>query len=202
MNTRIQQRGICACCFREQAVNAHGKIAAHGYQIPHGWHQRTSSCMGAHAKHFGTVAGRDFAANFAVELRDSAAKNDQRVADYRSGKSIPELFDRHGKKIDAPKQYQFDAWVHNNESNARGLRGMAEQVERRVAAWQEAAPVEVVVEKKEIVRHYATRGWNMTVKACAGSYMGALRGNPVLTGNTEQVTCAACLKWIEKHVCV
>lgn len=42
-STKIQLRGNCPCCGRDQAVLASGRMSKHGYTVEQGWFQGVCS---------------------------------------------------------------------------------------------------------------------------------------------------------------
>lgn len=51
VETRIQLRGICPFCFKQQAVSASGVLAAHGYTLD--YHFQNGACFGSGNVHYG-----------------------------------------------------------------------------------------------------------------------------------------------------
>lgn len=83
---RIQLRGICQCCGREQAV-VNGYMSQHGYDVEQGYFR-------------GVCPGRDFAPmqqsreqtdRIVAKLRQEAPMLVARAEEYRAGNIVPEL---------------------------------------------------------------------------------------------------------------
>src|SRR5262245_36435915 len=73
--TRDQQRAVCPLCFAQHAITAGGRMVAHGYTRPQGWHANIGDCAGVGRPHFGTEKGRSEAAYAAQSCREQARDN-------------------------------------------------------------------------------------------------------------------------------
>jgi hypothetical protein len=201
--TRDQQRAVCPLCFAQHAITAGGRMVAHGYTRPQGWHANVGDCAGVGRPHFGTEKGRSEAAYAAQSCREQA--NDNRIMADRvrarvEGEAVL------GRKsvsagryimaaIDAPTDAQREAYARHLLGQAAGLDAAAIDFETRVAAWVAAEPVAVKVEKKTTLVHW--RHGRHGGKACAASYMGAHKG--FATSERENVTCEKCRAIMARH---
>jgi hypothetical protein len=202
--TREQQRAICPACFRQQAVNARGLMAAHGYTRPQHWHQNVRECAGTGRPHFGTEAGRDFTRSIGTGLIDNAARLDEQAGRVDAGDLAVTVFHRvrrNGRFVSEPiaeptaaQRAQFAASLR---AEANGCRAAAPEFAAAADKWIAAAPVVVVVEAaRGPLLHWRGGHWRQG-KACAGSAMGALQGHT--TSDAAHVTCEKCRAIMARH---
>jgi hypothetical protein len=194
-DTRIQRRAVCPACFAVQAIRG-TSLVDHGYKRPQDWHQNVGTCSGAGHAHFGTPEGRDYTAQLAQRLRDSAAKFDARVVAVLAGTEQVLVNKRVARGVvmevvkENPSQYDRENYARSLEARAKGMRMSAVEFEKAVAQWMPAEPVEVEVEEKKTLVHWRGGYWGKYGKACAGSAMGAMKGHA--TRELEHVTCDKC----------
>lgn len=123
---KIQLRGICQCCGREQAV-LRGYMAKHGYTVKDGWF--SGICTG---QHFAPMQiSREQADNIAAQVRKECVELRALVADLTSGKKHPTLAKSGEWKLERhPKGYmeRVDVMVPFKDAPAR------HQTEAREAA--------------------------------------------------------------------
>lgn len=145
VGTRIQKRGICSCCFRQQAVTRNN-IAEHGFHLQ--FESRNGSCYGSGKPHFGLEAGLSFTKALAAELR-KRAKHRYEKAEAILNKDVP-LTDRKTlKQIENPTQRQIDREVQLLRAEAGDCDYSAKAYEKRIATWIPEDPVDVEVEVYE-----------------------------------------------------
>jgi len=86
-----------------------------------------------------------------------------------------------------------------NEKKAGAFLAFADELEKRVANWKPAEPVEVPVEIVEKPVHLAGKVYGHSAAVCCASAMGAMRFRGLTTADEEKVTCSRCLKAIERR---
>lgn len=141
--TRTQRRAICACCFREIAVNDAGFIHDHGFDIGHGF--RNGTCSGANVQHFGTQEGRDACIVFRAFYRKQAEKHRKAAADFESGERVPVVLDRNEVRITNLTIHHIREAIREQEFIARQLESYAKNMDGRIATWVPADPRDVQV---------------------------------------------------------
>jgi hypothetical protein len=140
---RMQLRGNCQCCGRDQAVVEDGRMAKHGYEVVGRGHSGyfKGVCQGNRYKPL--QQDRDIANEIIKSCRQDALRLDQRAADYRAGEIVPEFcrgpWDpkaREYTKIpfaDAEhyqRRQSIDSAIYECESRARAARSHADGLER------------------------------------------------------------------------
>jgi hypothetical protein len=197
-----QLRAVCPACFATQAVRG-GRLVQHGYRRPQHWHANVGTCAGTGAQHFGTEAGRDFAAGLAVRLMESADVLDVDADEVNAGTG--KVFERQRVArgvvqdvvVENPTAHQRRAYAATLKGRARMQRASALEFEAVVAAWKPVEPIVVAVEKTPTTVHlranlYRQGGGH---HACAASAMGARTSyTKTLTDNASGVTCDRCKK--------
>lgn len=188
--SRIQHRAICSACGREQAIDASGYIADHGFTIE--WGSRNGRCYGSRHHHFGMKEGRDFRADLASSIARQAVGY-RNMADKIMAGAEPTR-SSNGKVIENPMPWQ-------TEQHASGLRRKAEmylaeahRMTVSVEQWQERFPVEVMVEdSKAPAMHARSVKWGFAGKLCSASARAHDKGGR-WTEDAGKVTCPRCLK--------
>lgn len=197
MTTKIQQRAICPCCFGEWAFD--GGMSNHGYTVDRGYF--SGVCPGRGAQHFGTPAGRAFAAHHANDVERWAQASRVEVAQIRSGTRV---ITQRGNPVDFAKK----PWVYHEaadalERKARSAERDVVTIRQRVAEWVPVEPRQVEVEDasaKAPIRHLRAKVYGHTAGICARSAMGAQKmWRAFFTDDATQVTCSRCLKEIERR---
>lgn len=198
-DTRNQRRAVCPACFATQAIRG-TRLVAHGYKRPQQWHQNVGTCSGAGAPHFGTPEGRDYTANLAQRLRDSATSFMQQADDVIAGTAQVLTTKRVARGVvmevvkENPTELDRRDYAAALVRRALGCRASAVEFDKAVSEWVAAEPTDVTVEAKgaPLVHwhggYWATRGG---MKACAGSLMGSLKTS-ACTSDLENVTCEKC----------
>lgn len=133
--TRIQLRGICQCCGRQQAVVS-GFMSKHGYTVEHGWFDGV--CTGQHFKPM--QHDRTQADIIVSEVREECAKLLAKAAAIRAG-TIKPLMAKSGKRIKSadPKGFPWeDELVNFADAPAHYQRQAVE-----TAAWNAQRRAEV-----------------------------------------------------------
>lgn len=189
---RTQLRAICSVCGREQAVSG-TIVAKHGYDVRFGFFNGV--CHGAGRPHFGTKEGRDFRAEVATSLANTALSIRQNAEDIVAGRAKPRVVDRNNAPIADPMPWQVDQHVRSLESQASSMLRHAGDMARSVEQWIERFPREVQIEEKTPPMHLLGKRYGYG-KACAASAMGARKG--AVTSNRADVTCAKCLSLMDK----
>jgi len=176
MSGRIQKRGACPVCGRLQAINAGGRVADHGYVVRHGatW----NDCPGSRAPHFGIEAGRDWLAKTIARWSELLVAREARLAELVAEPAANA----------ALKPVQRD--IANYQLSIELCR-------KRLACWQPAAPVEVILETKQATVHLAWKVYGHSAALCCSSAMGAIRFRGPTTTVESEVTCPRCLKRLE-----
>lgn len=195
METRKQQRAVCPACFGQWAVTG-SRIVDHGFEIAR-FGFRAGRCIGSRRPHFGTVEGRTVAAEIADGIEKHAGDLEKSSAAYARHEG--KIFDRRWAnggfetyEVEQPSARQFEARAAVLARDAEHARAEVARRREMIAAWAPAAPVEVAVEVRGPIVHLSSK-WGMhTVKACAGSLNGALRGSAALTTDPAAVTCTRC----------
>jgi hypothetical protein len=85
--TKIQIRGNCQCCLRDQAIVS-GKMSKHGYTVEHGWFNGV--CYGN--RHLPLQLSRTETDRTAAQILEQAARLDEHVADLKAGRVFPTTF--------------------------------------------------------------------------------------------------------------
>jgi len=193
--TRNQHRATCPHCFAQQAIDGNGRLVNHGYTRPSHWHSNEGTCRGAGAPHFGTVGGRDYLmalANRLVAQADLAVDTAEQVlAGVAQVMTTKRLASRLVMEVvkDNPTARDREQCAAKLRQTAVYMREAAVEMRGKVAAWQPAEPVVVVVAVSSgPLVHY--RGGYYGGKACASSAMGAMKGYAVR--DLAHVTCDKC----------
>lgn len=200
MTTNTQLRATCPACFATQALRGN-MLVQHGYRRPQHWHQNVNTCTGTGQPHFGTEAGRDYTLHVARRLREGADAQDALAGRVLDGQEDVYRFRVIGygtarmqtrERVENPTAQQREAYVSRLRGIATQMREQAAELEALVAQWQPREPVAVQVEKKAgpLVHWRTARRWHGHGKACAGSAMGAQRGET--TDVVADVTCPKC----------
>lgn len=82
--SKIQLRGICQCCGREQAV-VNGNMSKHGYTVEQGWFQGV--CSGEHYAPMNV--SREQTDKIVAAVRAEVVEILARVEDLKAGKIVP-----------------------------------------------------------------------------------------------------------------
>lgn len=205
MKTKTQLRGICPACFREQATKR-GRMVDHGYSIPQDWHQRTGSCYGVNAHHFGTPEGKTFTEGLVAICLDNA-KNLQREADKFADHSKVARIERkrHNGEVRVYTPADGDQFVgavkihHSNLlARVRSNESQAQRFREIVDGWKMQKLREVQVEKKQPLIHGA-HNKEPRYTLCGRRVVQMFGGRMLRVGNNEQVTCPKCLAAIQKR---
>lgn len=197
LTARTQRRASCPACFATQAIRTSGRMVDHGYRRPQHWGGNVGTCDGAGAMHFGTEAGRAFAAAQADRMRVRAADLEVAAEEVAAGTGSV-----YGRKmvgrgtymptvVENPTPDQRARYAALLRSHAESFRAQATEQDARVAAWQPAEPREVAVESKPATVHFRTKIYGHAAHACAASAMGAQRFMAT-TENVDAVTCERC----------
>jgi hypothetical protein len=193
MTDKIQHRATCAACFGVYAVKG-SLLVHHGYQRPgHGW--QTPSCYGAYKAHFGTPEGLKIAEKWLVVVRQMNERHVAKVAELEPAfLALPPY--RAWPKDSAERKLTDDYYEHSRL--ARWTASEIKDLEKRIADWVPAAPVEVKVAAKVVIIHLADphRGG----KVCAG--LMADRWSGQTTNDRKAVTCTRCaarFAWLDKR---
>ncbi len=126
--SKIQYRGNCQCCGRQQAVVG-GLMSKHGYTVEHGWFNGVCSGNYYQPMQF----NRDKADRIVLEIRAEVVKLLAKVEQLRNGTLFPEFVTktiynaqiRKSEKISIP-------FAEANEYDQEGaVRGMAWSLECR-----------------------------------------------------------------------
>ncbi len=126
---RLQLRGHCQGCGREQAYRTNGLIAKHGYKIEDrgmgGWF--TGTCPGA--EHPTLEVDRKFADQIIVDITKQVEETKVKLAKAQAGKLRPE-------KINTSFNIRKPVWVPFEEATkyqqADAIRSMIYQLESRI----------------------------------------------------------------------
>lgn len=89
MTTKIQTRGICQCCGREQAVLKSGLMSKHGYTVDNGWFNGV--CSGQNFKPL--QHDRKQADAIIALIRSEAAEIEAQAFSYETGETHPEMLE-------------------------------------------------------------------------------------------------------------
>jgi len=136
MTTRQHtHKGHCQICGRLQAIDIKtGRIAAHGYQVPAHWHQRTSSCAGAKALPY--QKGRDMIPAVIDMLKREAARATAAAATLRAEGTDRDLGSDYGVTI------------------ARTAAGLVYRRWNRVNSWDRAAGAKPTLKSEHTPREH------------------------------------------------
>jgi len=196
MNTQL--RATCPACFAVQALRG-DTLVQHGYRRPQHWQQNVGTCAGTGRAHFGTDAGRDTTATFAVQLREQAVAAEARAVDVLTGAADVMTTKRVSVGVsfavikDTPTDRDRAQYAASLRHTAVAMRQQANALETKVAQWVAVAPVTLtVVKAKGPLVHWAGGYWASRGgrKACAASFMNATTGYGVK--DLSQVTCEKC----------
>lgn len=126
---RVQLRGHCQACGREQAYRTNGLIAKHGYEIRDrgmgGWFEGT--CPGAN--HPTLEVDRKFADQIIVDITHQVAETKVKLEKAKNGKLRPQMVDiGHGGRF--AKLVPFDEADKYKQEDA--MRKFIWQIERRI----------------------------------------------------------------------
>lgn len=180
-DTREQLRAICPVCFAQQATRG-GRMVAHGYRRPRGWHQNVNNCRGVGELHFGTPEGLAITRRTIEGIEAFRAETLEAVSSRRF-----RIVNKAGAPVMVPTAREIELGVAHLERDARHAELDARDLRTRADAWQPAEPVAVAVERSKGPLLHARGRWG---KLCAGSVMGAQKG--ATTGNAAAVTCEKC----------
>ncbi len=130
---KVQLRGHCQCCGRDQAVLTDGRMAQHGYDVKNGYFRGV--CSGS--RYHPIEKDREAAYSVIHSCRDEAATLRQRAVDYRSGAKHPEKVTT-GWWDPVTRDKEMIPWAdasayqqrHALESAAWNAEGLARQAER------------------------------------------------------------------------
>jgi hypothetical protein len=139
---KIQLRGNCQCCGRDQAV-VKGRMAKHGYEVKDrgDFGYFTGVCSGNNYEPL--QVKRDIADSIVRSCRKEALDHDRRAEDLRTGKTTPLTVQGHYSAqlrdyerlpfADAPGYKQREAIesaIYQQEQRARLARSFAERLEK------------------------------------------------------------------------
>lgn len=195
METITQLRAVCPACFATQATRG-GRLVQHGYRRPQHWNQNVGVCSGAGEMHFGTEAGRDYAADLAVRLRAQADRREADAVEVENGRAQVLATKRVARGVvsevvvENPTELERRDYARTLRSRAGHDRLAAVEYEKAVADWKPVEPVAVEVEAKSGPLVHWSGGYWKNGKACAGSAMGAMKG--FATRDLAHVTCEKC----------
>lgn len=85
--SKIQLRGNCQCCGRQQAVLDTGRMSKHGYTVDNGWFNGV--CSGEH--HQPIQIDRNVLDATCVSIEAQCVELDKLAADLEAGKVFPKL---------------------------------------------------------------------------------------------------------------
>lgn len=138
MNNRLQLRGNCQCCGRDQAV-MRGRIAKHGYEVKDGYFQGV--CSGHQFEPL--QVKRDIADQIIAQCRADAVRFDAKAAGLKNGSIKPatvrgnynvKIRDYDELPFDQGTAYQKDnavkGAIYKAESMAKSARSFADQLEQ------------------------------------------------------------------------
>lgn len=123
-STRIQLRGICSVCGKQQATK-HGDIVPHGYTIQYGF--QSHECQGSHAVHYGHKDAPKFLREHAELVRKEATRLEERT-------EKEDLKPRELRKLNAQAQM---------------MKNYADAMQERADNWKEQSLIEVDLEVEE-----------------------------------------------------
>lgn len=152
-STKIQLRGNCPCCGRDQAVLASGRMSKHGYTVEQGWFQGV--CSGD--SHAPMQKDRVVTDRIIAQVRADVVKLLQQAADLEAGKIHPLTCKvshmRNAEPVpfkEAPEWAQREAVrsaIYGAQSRARAGESFADQMEALVNAVHGQPLREVPVEE-------------------------------------------------------
>lgn len=145
--TRTQLRGICPGCFKQHALR-NGEMVAHGYTLDYGF--QNGSCHGTGAPHFGTEEGRDVAKTNAADAAHRAEQINARMDRFEAGEEHVTVrfldYRNVWQTISNPTDSQKRRFIADQRRVAAGYARYAEGLDKMIATWEPAEPVEVEVE--------------------------------------------------------
>lgn len=126
---RVQLRGHCQACGREQAYRTNGLIAKHGYEIKErgmgGWFEGT--CPGAH--HPTLEVDRKFADQIIVDITHQVAETEAKLVKAEDGKLRP-------SQINTSLNHRKPTWIPFDQGDLRqqneAMRRFIYQLESRI----------------------------------------------------------------------
>lgn len=130
----------CSVCFRGIAVLSNGRIADHGYTLPHRWH-KTASCPGGMFRPLEVAS--DGLAFMVQQLTRQAAEIPKRIKEAKQATSLIEAYgpswDRKQRTItpaDPSWRMVLQQRVGALEGELRETQSALADYQRRLAAWQ------------------------------------------------------------------
>jgi len=127
---KIQLRGNCQCCSRQQAV-VKGKMSKHGYTVDHGWFNGV--CLGNN--HSPMQVDRSVTDIIIKTVREEVVVLNKTVENLKNGKTFPvvavsgyEWVEVSGRRKQVPKEIPFnDASIYEKEAAIMAMIWRTEQ---------------------------------------------------------------------------
>jgi hypothetical protein len=145
VDTRIQLRAICPCCFREQAVNVN-LMVSHGYTLDYGF--QNGICSGYRKHHFGTAEGLSHTKALVVAAANRVIMYNARLQRAQDGEIKP----RHPgtlQIIENPTKWELEDFINGIKQEIKSAEFYAGFLREKVETWTPAAPREVTIEVTE-----------------------------------------------------
>ncbi len=184
---KIQKRGHCPHCGREQAVKAGYGMAQHGYEVEHGYFHGV--CGGASHRPIEEDAGRDEALQ-QIEWLNMRAEQIHAEC-FVAPKIVGNGYSRDSRWYKEAEwdslserskgEYQLN-WQNERNARARAHRDMAKHVEQVVADYHGKPLIEIKLDKPQIVVGSKVKIWGVEAEVLAIENRRAVGVGPGING--------------------